>query len=210
MRFFPTPFCGRMRRHHPGPRGDGPHGGPHGEGPRHGAGRHAAEGGWGHERRGGRGGRRGVFEASELRLVLLKLIADEPRHGYDLIRAVEELTGGGYVPSPGVIYPTLSLLEEMGHIAKADAEGARKPFAVTPDGTAQLAQDADTVAALFTRLAALATRREHTDGAPIRRAMENLKAVLMHRLGREGVDADTVHAAVSIIDEAAQRIERLP
>ncbi|TWA82289.1 PadR family transcriptional regulator [Azospirillum brasilense] len=209
MKFFPNPFCGRMRRHHPGPYGDGPHGG----GPRHGGGRHAAEGGWGHERherRGGRGGRRGVFEASELRLVLLKLIADEPRHGYDLIRAVEELTGGGYVPSPGVIYPTLSLLEEMGHIAKTDAEGARKPFAVTPEGTAQLAQDKDTVEALFARLAALATRREHTDGAPIRRAMENLRAVLMHRLGREGVDADTVHAAVSIIDEAAQRIERLP
>ncbi|WP_247895374.1 PadR family transcriptional regulator [Azospirillum brasilense] len=202
MRFFPNPWCGRMRRHHPGP-----HGGPHG------GGRHAAEGGCGHERherRGGRGGRRGVFESSELRLVLLRLIADEPRHGYDLIRAVEELTGGGYVPSPGVIYPTLSLLEEMGHIAKADAEGARKPFVVTPDGAGQLVQDKDTVDALFARLATLATRREHTDGAPIRRAMENLRAVLMHRLGREGVDADTVHAAVSIIDEAAQRIERLP
>jgi hypothetical protein len=66
----------------------------------------------------GGGGRRGrrtrrMFESGELRLVLLKLIADEPRHGYDLIRAIEELTGGEYAPSPGVVYPTLTLLQDM-------------------------------------------------------------------------------------------------
>ncbi|WP_207459034.1 PadR family transcriptional regulator [Azospirillum sp. SYSU D00513] len=158
----------------------------------------------------GRGGRRRVFEATELRLVLLRLIADQPRHGYDLIRAVEELTGGGYVPSPGVIYPTLTMLEEMGHIEKLGADGPRKAYAATEDGRAHLAAEAEMVEALFARLAKLASRRERTDGAPIRRAMDNLRAVLMHRLDREGVDADTQHAAAAILDEAAQRIERLP
>lgn len=70
--------------------------------------------------------------------MLLKLIADQPRHGYELIRAIEELTGGAYVPSPGVIYPTLTLLQDMGRIEEAVAEGPRKPFAVTADGTAEL------------------------------------------------------------------------
>ena len=81
----------------------------------------------------GRRGRR-VFDAAELRLVLLKLLADQPRHGYDLIRAIEEMTAGAYSPSPGVVYPTLTLLAEMGHTAEDASEGSRKTYAVTPEG----------------------------------------------------------------------------
>lgn len=141
--------------------------------------------------------------------MLLKLIADEPRHGYELIRAIEELTGGRYVPSPGMIYPTLTMLDEMGHIAATKSEGARKSFAVTPDGTAHLVERKAEVDALFARLAELAGLQERTDSAPVRRAMNNLREALIHRLGREGVQKQTVHDAVAIIDEAAQRIERL-
>jgi hypothetical protein len=81
---------------------------------------------WGMEFGGGRhgrGGRRRVFDAGELRLVLLRLIADQPRHGYDLIRAVEELTHGSYAPSPGVVYPTLTMLQDMGLIRENEADG---------------------------------------------------------------------------------------
>lgn len=158
---------------------------------------------------GGRSGRRRVFDAGELRLVLLKLIADQPRHGYELIRAIEELTGGSYVPSPGMVYPTLTMLDEMGHIAEVKSEGARKAFAVTAEGAAHLAERRAEVEALFARLAELATVSERTDAMPVRRAMANLRAVLIHRLGRHGVQPATVHEAVAIIDEAAQRIERL-
>ena len=76
----------------------------------------------------GRGGRRRVFDANELRLVLLKLIADQPRHGYDLIRAIEDLTGGSYAPSPGVVYPALSILQDLGQIEEVLSEGPRKAF----------------------------------------------------------------------------------
>jgi hypothetical protein len=78
----------------------------------------------GGERPGG-GRRPRMFDGSELRLVLLRLIADEPRHGYDLIRAIEALTGGAYAPSPGVIYPTITLLDEMGFIEEQQSQGAR-------------------------------------------------------------------------------------
>ena len=128
-------------RHHFGRRGFG----------RHGHGFEAERG------EGGRSGRRRVFDAGELRLVLLKLIADQPRHGYELIRAIEELTGGSYVPSPGMVYPTLTMLDEMGHIAEVKSEGARKAFAVTAEGTAHLAERQAEVEALFARLAELAT-----------------------------------------------------
>src|ERR1700722_2995948 len=108
------------------------------------------------ESRGG-GRRRRVFDSGELRLVLLKLIADQPRHGYDLIRAIEELTGGSYVPSPGVVYPTLTLLQDMGQIEEAPSGGARKQFVVTEEGTAHLAEKKLEGEALFERLSQLAT-----------------------------------------------------
>lgn len=157
----------------------------------------------------GRGRRRRVFDSGELQLVLLKLIADQPRHGYELIRAIEELTGGAYVPSPGVIYPTLTLLQDMGRIEEATAEGPRKPFAVTADGTAELDAKKQEVEALFARLAELASMRQRTDGGPVRRAMGNLRTVLLDRLGREGVQTETMHEVAAILDEAARKIERL-
>ncbi len=160
---------------------------------------------------GGRGGPRGrrMFDSGELRLVLLKLIADEPRHGYDLIRQVEELTGGAYAPSPGVVYPTLTLLDDMGLIEARQAEGAKKLFAVTDTGTAHLAENAEQVEALMARLADVGAERARTDSASVRRAMGNLREVLIHRLRHEEVAKETLHEIVALIDEAAQKIERL-
>ena len=143
----------------------------HGRGCGHRDGHHAAMGGvYGGGRGGGRfafawgpgegerpgGGRqRRMFDAGELRLVLLRLIADSPRHGYDLIRAIEERTAGAYAPSPGVIYPMLTMLDDMALIEEAKAEGTRKLFAASEGGRAELASKAEEVAALFARLDAL-------------------------------------------------------
>jgi len=164
---------------------------------------------WKEDRGEHHGGRRRIFDSGELRLVLLKLISDQPRHGYDLIRAIEDLTGGAYVPSPGVVYPALSMLQDLGHIEGTEAESSRKAFAVTQSGAADLATNAAKVKALFARLADLAATREQTDSAPIRRAMDNLRAVLRHRLGGGDIAKDTLHDVAAILDEAAQRIERL-
>lgn len=157
----------------------------------------------------GRGRRGRMFDGSELRLVLLKLIADQPRHGYDLIREIEELTGGAYAPSPGVVYPTITLLDDMGLIEEQKAEGAKKQFAVTEAGTTHLAERAEDVAALFARLTELGEERQRTDSASVRRAMGNLRSVLMHRFSRGDVDTATLHQVVALIDETAQKIERL-
>ncbi|MES2136959.1 MAG: PadR family transcriptional regulator [Pseudomonadota bacterium] len=162
--------------------------------------------GWGSGRRGRRGRR--MFESGELRLVLLKLIADEPRHGYDLIRAIEELTGGEYAPSPGIIYPTLTLLQDMGHIEEAAGEGARKPFQATDEGRAELEQRAEEVEALLERLTDLKPRHSET-GPAIGRAVKNLMTALSHRIGRDGLDDELLHEIAAILDEAAQRIERV-
>jgi DNA-binding PadR family transcriptional regulator len=185
--------------------GHGAHEHHFGRGNRHGFGR----GGWGEGDEGRGGRRRRVFDSSELRLVLLKLIADQPRHGYELIRAIEDLTGGFYVPSPGVVYPTLTMLHEMGQIEEAASGGSRKAFAVTVEGTAHLVAKKEEVEALFARLAQLANARQRADGGPVRRAMQNLKTVLIYRLDSEDVKTETLHQVAAILDEAAQKIERL-
>ena len=160
---------------------------------------------------GGRRGRRArrMFESGELRLVLLKLISDEPRHGYDLIRAIEEMTGGEYAPSPGIVYPTLTLLQDMGFIEESAGEGPRKRFQITEEGRAHLAERDEEAEALFDRLRNLVPREEHTAGPAIGRAVKNLMTALRHRVGREGIGDELLHEIAAILDEAAQRIERV-
>ena len=158
----------------------------------------------------GRGRRsRRMFESGELRLVLLKLIADEPRHGYDLIRAIEEMTGGEYAPSPGVVYPTLTLLQDMGLIEEAPGEGPRKPFQITDEGRAHLDEKSDEIEALLERLTDLKPRDGSMAGPAIGRAVKNLMTALSHRIGRDGLDEELLHEIAAILDEAAQRIERV-
>ena len=164
-------------------------------------------GGFGGEGRGG--GRRRMFRSGELRLVLLKLIADEPRHGYDLIRAIEEHTGGQYAPSPGVVYPTLTMLVDMGQIEEQAAEGSRKAYAVTDAGTNTLEENSPDVAELFKRLDAARPAENETGFRPIVRAMNNLREALRNRVGGEGWNEEAVHGLTAILDDAAQKIERL-
>lgn len=155
----------------------------------------------------GRGRR--MFDSGELRLVLLKLIEEQPRHGYDLIREIESRTGGAYAPSPGVVYPTITMLDDMGMIEEKKAEGAKKQFAVTVAGQALLTERESEVEALFARLAEVGAERQRTDGGPIRRAMGNLRQVLQQRLTAEDIDADRLHEVAALLDEVAQKIERL-
>ena len=150
-----------------------------------------------------------MFDGGELRLVLLKLIEESPRHGYDLIRAIEDRTGGAYAPSPGVVYPTVTMLAEMDLITEQDSDGAKKVYAITEAGTAHLAEHAEEVAGLFERLDAVASMRARTDAGPVMRAMGNLKTVLRLRLGTESVADETLHEVAEILDDAARRIERL-
>ncbi len=156
----------------------------------------------------GRRGRRRMFGSGDLKLVLLKLIADEPRHGYELIRAVEELTGGDYSPSPGVVYPTLTMLQDMGMIAEVPGDAQKKVFDATADGRAMLAEKSAEVEALFERLDDAFPKR---DGGhpPIGRAIGNLMAALRNRVAHDGFDQALVHEITDILDEAAKRIERL-
>ena len=167
-------------------------------------------GGFGHHfgrGMGGEGGRRrGLYDSEELRLVLLSLIAEQPRHGYDLIREIEERTGGEYAPSPGMIYPTLTMLQDMGLIVESDAAGTRKVYAATLEGTQHLAEKKDEVAALLARIEELKSA-QRGDRAPVRRALRNLHLAVAEKVARSDND-ELMHKIAALLDEVTQKIER--
>ncbi|WP_430390495.1 PadR family transcriptional regulator [Dyella sp. 20L07] len=134
------------------------------------------QGGMGGRFRGGR-----VFGHGDLKLILLSLIADQPRHGYELIRTIEEMFDGAYAPSPGAVYPTLTLLEEMGHASVTTGDG-KKLYSITEEGKAFLAENKDAVDAVMSRMEQTAKMFARA-AAPmaLREAMHNLKrALFMH------------------------------
>jgi DNA-binding PadR family transcriptional regulator len=141
-------------------------------------------------------------------LVILHLIAEKPRHGYEIIKAIEEQVGGAYSPSPGVVYPTLTLLEELGYIRPDGTDGPRKQFVMTPEGSEFLAANRAVVDQIFARMAEVT--RTYGGGPPpeIRRAMHNLEAALTIRLGRGPLTVEEVRAMTAILDRAAGEVEQ--
>jgi len=161
-----------------------------------------------------RGGRHGgfgrgpgrVFGPGDLRLVLLSLLGEKPRYGYELIKALEEQFGGEYVPSPGSVYPILSLLEETGLIAPEPGEGQRRRFGITAEGKAFLDANRETVDAVRTRMGMMA--RSMAGQRPpeaVVQAMHTLKAALF--MQRRPWNEREVARVRTIIERAAGDIE---
>lgn len=169
----------------------------------HGHGRRHMRGGHGHGRRHGGGGR--MLEQGELRLVLLRLVADKPSHGYELIKSIEERTAGAYSPSPGVIYPTLTLLEEQGLVTAEALEGKRR-YAASPEGLALLETNRAQIEAVLARFGG--PEGERGSVAPLLRAMGNLKLALRLRLASGPLSEERVRAVAAAIDAAAAEAEK--
>ena len=125
-----------------------------------------------------------MFGPGDLRLVLLALIEQQPRHGYELIKAVEDLFGGAYAPSPGAVYPTLSLLEDQGQLASAADAGGKRVFSLTEAGKAWLDDNRAAVDGVMARMR-LAARMMSGQLAPetVREAMHTLRQAILTKPG---------------------------
>jgi DNA-binding PadR family transcriptional regulator len=159
----------------------------------------------------GRGGRSGLgrfFAHGDLRLVILHLIAEKPRHGYEIIKAIEERVGGAYSPSPGVIYPTLTLLEELGHVTISAGEGAKKLHTITAEGTAHLTANHAAVEALLARMDAAAQAQGGGPAPQVLRAIHNLRLAVRLRLSRGPLNEEQANAVAAALDAAATSVER--
>jgi DNA-binding PadR family transcriptional regulator len=160
----------------------------------------------GHGRRGGRVGR--FLDHGDLKFVVLALIAEQPRHGYELIKELEDRTGGAYRPSPGVIYPTLALLEDEGFIQPSAGEAGRKLFEATEAGREALAQNRAGVDAVFDRMSEAAEGSEHTRPR-VHRAMANLGMAMGQRISRRPIAQEEIDRVIAILDKAAADIEKI-
>jgi DNA-binding PadR family transcriptional regulator len=155
-----------------------------------------------------RGGRVGRFlEHGDLRFVVLALIAEQPRHGYELIKELEDRTGGAYRPSPGVIYPTLALLEDEGFIRPVTGEAGRKLFEATDEGREALKANQAGVDAVFGRMAEAAEGAD-TTRPRIARAIQNFHMALGQRMARRPITPEELDRIVALIDDAAVAIEK--
>jgi DNA-binding PadR family transcriptional regulator len=153
------------------------------------------------------GARRRMFDQGDVRLVILKLISEKPSYGYELIKAIEERLGGAYAPSPGIVYPALTLLEEQGLIRVESTDGPRKLYAITPEGETVLERNRGLVEAIFARIAEMNARFGGGPAPQILRAMENLKLALRLRLVRGPLSAEQVTTIASLLDTAAKEVE---
>ncbi|MDC8758986.1 PadR family transcriptional regulator [Janthinobacterium fluminis] len=150
---------------------------------------------------GGRGPK--MFDAGSMRYVVLQLIAERPRHGYEIIKEIEQRAGGSYAPSPGAIYPLLSMLLDLGHVS-AETEGNKKLHSITPEGQAFLDENRQFVDAILARMAAPQEGRDD-----VRHLLHELKGVVVARV-RNGQPSEARLAAVcAILRRAAAEIAQL-
>lgn len=137
------------------------------------------------------------------------MIAEEPRHGYELMRAIGDRMGGTYTPSPGVMYPTLSWLEDMGYARMEVEESGRKRYLITPEGEAFLEANREALDAVEARMGPEGTGSGR-QGVPdaVTRAMENLKLALRLRLRRGPLEQEAADTIAAALDQAAQAVEK--
>src|SRR5580704_18628303 len=154
------------------------------------------------------GGRERMFDAGDIKLVILKLLSEQPSYGYQLIKTMEERLAGGYSPSAGVIYPTLTMLEEEG-LAASTLENNKKVYSVTTEGTAYLEENKRRVEALFERLEEAGKGFERGRSPEIMKAFHNLRTAVVARVSRESVTTEQIRKISEAINAAAKAIDEL-
>ena len=164
---------------------------------------------FGGHKRGGpwRGGR--FFEQGGLKFVILRLLDEKPRHGYDIIKELEERSGGRYTPSPGTVYPTLTMLEDMGFASAAAEEGGKKVYSITDAGRQHLAENKGAVDEVIDRLAQVGASIFGEQMRPAHEAMAALGRSYMHVTMHRTADPAYVAKVVEILGRASAELQSL-
>ena len=151
------------------------------------------------------------FAHGDLRLVILHLMSEKPRHGYEMIKWIEEAVAGIYSPSPGTIYPTLTMLEEAGQIVVLpNDDGPRKLYQITDHGLAFLEANRSALMTLLTRMAEAArSQGEASIPQALESALDNLRLAVRLRLSRQPLADEHLDGMIDAIAVAAVNIEKL-
>ena len=188
-----------------------------------GGGQHAAgRGGWGFDpnlimgfwgtqgtRRGGpfRGGR--VFEQGDLKYVILQMLDEKPRHGYEIIKELEDRCAGAYSPSPGTVYPTLTMLEDLGYATARTEESGKKIYEITAEGKAYLSENKSTVDDIFDRIAEFGSSFLGDAMKEVHMAFKKVAVATYSNASRNPRDTEKLRGLREVLDRAAKDIEEL-
>jgi DNA-binding PadR family transcriptional regulator len=149
-----------------------------------------------------------LFDAGDVKLVILRLLAEQPSYGYQLIKTMEQRLAGGYTPSPGVIYPTLTMLEEEG-LASSLTENNKKIYSLTQEGTEFLESNKERIGELFERMEETGRGFERGRSPEIMKAFMNLRSAVMARVSRESTKPEQISKITEAINAAAKAIDEL-
>ena len=164
---------------------------------------------WGGQGR-GRGFRRGrVFEQGDLKYVILKMLAEKPRHGYEIIKELEERFGGAYSPSAGTVYPTLTLLEDLGYASVTPEEGGKKVYSITPEGEKYLEENKGAVEDIFERIQDFGSNIFGESMMEVNRAFGRLARATYTTAPWQSGDKTIASELKSILERAAEEIEAI-
>jgi DNA-binding PadR family transcriptional regulator len=150
-----------------------------------------------------------MFGQGDLRLVILSLLEEKPRHGYEIIKALEERFGGTYAPSPGVVYPTLQLLEDQGYARIVPGPEGKKTYEITDAGRAHLAENRDMVDSIFERVSKLMGHFLDEPMTEVHRAFKQVAKATYSRASDAVQNPATLNQIVEILDRAAREIEAI-
>ncbi|MDE3152236.1 MAG: PadR family transcriptional regulator [Gemmatimonadota bacterium] len=153
----------------------------------------------------GRMGR--MFEQGDLKYVILQLIDEKPRHGYDIIKALEEKSQGAYSPSPGTVYPTLTMLEEMGYIRSTAEDGGKKVYEITPEGKQYLQENSSTVESIFERISDAVEPFFSSSMGEVRGAMRHLARSALGTAMKHADNKDVLARIAQVLERAATEID---
>ena len=155
-----------------------------------------------------RGGR--MFEQGDLRYVVLRLLEEKPRHGYEIIKALEDRFGGTYAPSPGVVYPTLQLLEDLGYARIVPGPEGKKTYEITDAGRAYLAENQHTVDSIFERIAKMVGNLLDEPMTEVHSAFRDVGKATYRRATDGAGQPATLRQIVDILARAAKEIDAIP
>jgi DNA-binding PadR family transcriptional regulator len=153
-------------------------------------------------------GRRQFFESGEMKYVILRLLREKPRHGYEIIKALEEKTGGCYSPSAGTIYPTLQLLEDQGLVRIVESDG-KKVYHLTADGERFLDENAGTIDDIADRLRDAVHGVAGGEMGSVHQAFARVAQQAYKTAWRNGPDSETTRKVAEILKRAADEIAAL-
>lgn len=159
------------------------------------------------QKKGPRGGRGRVFDRGDLKYAVLRLLAGKPMHGYEVMQALEDESGGWYTASPGSVYPVLQMLQDQGYVTAREEEGGKRIYEITDAGRRFLEENSDRVEDVMDRVSDFASRFTQSGMGDVTRSFVKLAQASFEEAVKRSGDPDAMKRIREILERAAKDVQ---